>query len=56
MSNQTGKRIKKKVGTGNPVAIIHSNRKRKDCPGMMVQLDPSPYKWMEGGDLNLHGP
>jgi len=30
-------------------------RKRKDCPGMMVQLDASPYKWLGGEDLNLHG-
>ncbi|MFC2144780.1 ISNCY family transposase, partial [Actinomycetota bacterium] len=31
-------------------------RKRKDCAGMMVQLDASPYKWLGGGeDLNLHG-
>jgi len=30
-------------------------RKRKDCAGMMVQLDASPYKWLGGEDLNLHG-
>jgi len=30
-------------------------RKRKDCPGMMVQLDASPYEWLGGEDLNLHG-
>ncbi len=30
-------------------------RKRKDCPGMMVQLDASPYAWLGGEDLNLHG-
>jgi len=30
-------------------------RKRKDCPGMMVQLDASPYGWLGGEDLSLHG-
>jgi len=33
----------------------HRYRKRKDCPGMMVQLDASPYGWLGGEDLNLHG-
>ena len=33
----------------------HRYRKRKDCPGMMVQLDASPYRWLGGEDLNLHG-
>ena len=33
----------------------HRYRKRKDCPGMMVQLDASPYPWLGGEDLNLHG-
>ena len=33
----------------------HRYRKRKDCPGMMVQLDASPYAWLGGEDLNLHG-
>jgi len=39
---------KKKIRT-------HHYRKRKDCPGMMVQLDASPYRWLGGEDLNLHG-
>ncbi len=39
---------KKKVKT-------YHYRKRKDCPGMMVQLDASPYEWLGGEDLNLHG-
>ena len=33
----------------------HHYRKRKDCPGMMVQLDASPYAWLGGEDLSLHG-
>jgi len=39
---------KKKVRT-------HRYRKRKDCPGMMVQLDASPYRWLGGDELTLHG-
>jgi len=30
-------------------------RKRKDCAGMMVQLDASPYGWLGSEVLNLHG-
>lgn len=30
-------------------------RKRMDCPGAMVQLDASPYEWVKGMKLNLHG-
>ncbi|MFC2145547.1 ISNCY family transposase, partial [Actinomycetota bacterium] len=30
-------------------------RKRKDCAGMMIQLDASPYKWLGSEELNLHG-
>ena len=30
-------------------------RKRKDCAGMMVQLDASPFSWLGGENLNLHG-
>jgi transposase len=41
-------RKKKKVKT-------HRYRKRKDCPGAMVQLDASPYEWLSGKKLNLHG-
>ncbi|HUU41786.1 MAG TPA: ISNCY family transposase [Desulfatiglandales bacterium] len=41
-------RKKKKIRT-------HRYRKRKDCPGMMVQLDASPYPWLGGEELNLHG-
>jgi hypothetical protein len=33
----------------------HHYRKRMDCPGAMVQLDASPYSWLGGGKLNLHG-
>jgi hypothetical protein len=33
----------------------HHYRKRMDCPGAMVQLDASPYPWLGGGKLNLHG-
>ncbi|GAG99544.1 unnamed protein product, partial [marine sediment metagenome] len=33
----------------------HWYRKRKDCPGMMVQLDASPYRWLGGSKLPLHG-
>jgi len=39
---------KKKVKT-------YRYRKRKDCPGMMVQLDASPFAWLGGENLNLHG-
>ncbi len=43
ISTRQVKRIKKKVRNG-PVATVHGNRKRKDCPGMMIQLDASPYR------------
>ncbi len=33
----------------------HHYRKRMDCPGAMVQLDASPYPWLGGEKLNLHG-
>jgi len=33
----------------------HYHRKRMDCPGAMVQLDASPYEWLGGDKLNLHG-
>ncbi len=39
---------KKKVKT-------YRYRKRKNCAGMMVQLDASPFAWLGGEDLNLHG-
>ena len=33
----------------------HRYRKRMDCPGMMVQIDASPYPWLGDGELSLHG-
>jgi len=33
----------------------HKLRARKDCPGLMVHLDASPYYWLDGDELTLHG-
>lgn len=33
----------------------HYYRKRKECPGMMAQLDSSPYVWFGDEALALHG-
>ena len=33
----------------------HRYRKRLDCPGAMAQLDASPYEWLGGENLNIHG-
>jgi len=33
----------------------HRYRKRMECAGAMVQIDASPYAWLGGENLNLHG-
>jgi len=59
ISQPTVHRILRSAGIASPKKKkkirAHRYRKRKDCPGMMVQLDASPYGWLGGEDLNLHG-
>jgi len=59
ISQPTAHRILRGAGIASPKKKkkirAHRYRKRKDCPGMMVQLDASPYEWLGGEDLNLHG-
>ena len=59
ISRPTVHRILRDAGIASPKKKkkirAHRYRKRKDCPGMMVQLDASPYGWLGGEDLNLHG-
>ena len=59
ISRPTVHRILRGAGIASPKkkkkVRAHRYRKRKDCPGMMVQLDASPYGWLGGEDLNLHG-
>jgi len=33
----------------------HKLRARKDCPSLMIHLDASPYYWLGGDELTLHG-
>ena len=59
ISQPTAHRILRGAGIASPrkkkKIRAHRYRKRKDCPGMLVQLDASPYPWLGGEDLNLHG-
>ena len=59
ISQPTAHRILRGAGIVSPrkkkKIRAHRYRKRKDCAGMMVQLDASPYSWLGGEDLNLHG-
>lgn len=59
ISQPTAHRILRSAGIESPKKKkkirAHRYRKRKDCPGMMVQLDASPYPWLGGEELNLHG-
>jgi len=59
ISQPTAHRILRDAGIASPrkkkKARAHRYRKRKDCPGMMAQLDASPYRWLGGEGLNLHG-
>jgi transposase len=59
ISQPTVHRILRGAGIASPKKKkkirVHRYRKRKDCPGMMVQLDASPYAWLGGENLNLHG-
>jgi transposase len=59
LSRPTVHRILRSAGIVSPKrkkkVRTHRYRKRKDCPGMMVQLDASPYPWLGGEVLNLHG-
>jgi len=59
LSQPTVHRILRDAGIVSPKKKkkirAHRYRKRKDCPGMMVQLDASPYCWLGGDDLSLHG-
>ena len=59
ISQPTTHRILRDAGVASPrkkkKIRAHRYRKRKDCAGMMVQLDASPYAWLGGEDLNLHG-
>jgi len=59
ISQPTAHRILRSAGIVSPrkkkKIRAHRYRKRKDCPGMMIQIDASPYSWLGGEDLNLHG-
>lgn len=59
LSQPTVHRILTSAGLKSPKkkkkVRAHRYRKRMDCPGMMVQLDASPYPWLGNGELNLHG-
>jgi len=59
LSQPTVHRILRDAGIKSPKKKkkirAHRYRKRKDCPGIMVQLDASPYIWLGGEELSLHG-
>lgn len=59
LSRPTVHRILREAGIVSPKkkkkTRTHRYRKRKDCPGMMVQLDASPYRWLGEDGLSLHG-
>ncbi|MFZ3105811.1 MAG: hypothetical protein WA105_00335, partial [Candidatus Hydromicrobium sp.] len=59
LSRPTVHRILRSAGIASPKKKkkirAHHYRKRKDCPGIMVQLDASPYIWLGGEELSLHG-
>jgi transposase len=59
LSRPTVHRILTQAGISSPrkkkKVRAHRYRKRMDCPGAMVQLDASPYEWLGGEKLNLHG-
>ena len=59
ISRPTVHRILRNAGIVSPKkkkrTKAYRYRKRKDCPGMMVQLDASPYPWLGDEELNLHG-
>jgi len=59
LSRPTVHRILREAGIVSPKkkkkVRAHFYRKRKDCPGMMAQLDASSYRWLGGEKLTLHG-
>ena len=59
LSQPTVHRILRDAGIKSPKKKkkirAHRYRKRKDCPGIMVQLDASPYILLGGEELSLHG-
>ena len=59
LSRPTVHRILRGAGIASPKrkrrVRTHYYRKRKACPGMMVQLDASPYQWLGGSKLSMHG-
>jgi transposase len=59
LSQPTVHRILRNAGIASPrkkkKLQAHHYRKRKACPGMMVQIDSSPYSWLGTGELSLHG-
>ena len=59
LSRPTVHRILREAGIVSPKkkkkTRTHRYRKRKASPGMMVQLDASPYKWLGEDELSLHG-
>jgi len=59
LSQPTVHRILRDAGIASPKkkrkVRAHYYRKRKACPGMLVQLDASPYGWLGGEKLTLHG-
>ncbi len=59
LSQPTVHRILTSAGIPSPKkkkkARGHRYRKRMDCPGALVQIDASPYSWLGGENLNLHG-
>lgn len=59
LSQPTVHRILAEAGIASPrkkkKKRLYHYRKRMDCAGSMVQLDASPYEWLRGQKLNLHG-
>ena len=33
---------------------LHHRRKRKECEGMMLQADGTPFDWFNTGEKNTH--
>jgi transposase len=59
LSRPTVHRILRAAGIVSPrkkrKIKAHRTRARKDCPGLMVHLDASPYAWLGPDELSLHG-
>jgi len=59
LSRPTVHRILRNAGIVSPKkkkkVKAHHYRARKKCPGMLVQLDASPYRWLGDENFFLHG-